>query len=119
MGDGTRRRTLVIAGAIGIGAVAAATAWLLLPLTHGADFAQFHFHARKWLAGGDAYSGGYPVMRATRVIPEPFFYPFPTLLAIAPFALLPLGAAVSAFVGVSAAILAFAVLSRAPQRLPL
>jgi hypothetical protein len=119
MSDVTRRGAFGIAGAVAIGAIAATTAWLLLPLTHGADFAQFHFHARKWLAGGDAYSGGYPVMRATRVIPEPFFYPFPTLLAITPFALLPLGGAVSAFVGVSATILAYAVLSRAPQRLPL
>jgi len=108
-----------IAGALAIGATAAIAAWLLLPLTHGADFAQFHFHARKWLSGGDAYSGGFPVMRATRVVPEPFFYPFPTLLAVAPFALLPLGVAVSAFVGVSSALLAYAVISRCPERLPL
>jgi hypothetical protein len=108
-----------IAGALGIGTAAAVVAWLLLPLTHGADFAQFHFHARNWLGGGDAYSGGFPVMRATRVVPEPFFYPFPTLLAIAPFALLPLGAAVSAFVGVSTALLAYAVITRCPERLAL
>ncbi len=108
-----------IAGALAIGAGAAVVAWLLLPLTHGADFAQFHFHARKWLAGGDAYSGGFPVMRATRIVPEPFFYPFPTLLVIAPFALLPLGLAVAAFVGVSSAILAYAVISRCPERLPI
>ena len=108
-----------IAGALAIGGAAAAISWLLLPLTHGADFAQFHFHARKWLNGGDAYSGGFPVMRATRVVPEPFFYPFPTLLVIAPFAALPLGAAVAAFVGVSAALLAYAVIDRCPERLPL
>jgi len=108
-----------IAGALAIGLAAAVISTLLLPLTHGADFAQFHFHARKWLSGGDAYSGGFPVMRTTRVVPEPFFYPFPTLLAIAPFALLPLGIGVAAFVGVSAALLAYAVISRCPQRLPL
>ena len=108
-----------VAAAISIGVAAALVSALLLPLTHGADFAQFHFHARKWLTGGDAYSGGFPVMRATRVVPEPFFYPFPTLLAIAPFALLPLGPAVSAFVGISTALLAYAVISRCPERLPL
>ena len=108
-----------IAAACAIGVAAAVISALLLPLTHGADFAQFHFHARKWLSGGNAYSGGFPVMRATRVVPEPFFYPFPTLLAIAPFALLPLSAAVAAFVGVSAALLAYAVISRCPERLPL
>src|SRR5215510_5620658 len=108
-----------IAGALAIGVTAAMLSALLLPLSHGADFAQFRFHTRKWLSGGDAYSGGFPVMRATRVIPEPFFYPFPTLLAVAPFALLPLGVAVSAFVGISAALLAYAVISRCPERLPL
>lgn len=115
------RRTLVlrIAGALAIGAAAAVISGLLLPLTHGADFAQFHFHARKWLSGGDAYLGGFPVMRATRVVPEPFFYPFPTLLVLAPFAFLPLGPAVAAFVGVSAACLAYAVITRCPERLPL
>jgi len=108
-----------IAAACAIGVAAAVISALLLPLTHGADFAQFHFHARKWLSGGNAYSGGFPVMRATRVVPEPFFYPFPTLLAITPFALLPLGVAVATFVGVSAALLAYAVISRCPERLPL
>jgi hypothetical protein len=108
-----------IAGAIAIGAVAAVVSGFLLPLTHGADFAQFHFHARKWLQGGDAYSGGFPVLRGSRVVPEPCFYPFPALLVVAPFALLPLGAAVAAFVGVSAALLAYAVIGRCPERLPL
>ena len=108
-----------VAGAIAIGVTAAVISWFLLPLTHGADFAQFHFHARKWLNGGDAYAGGFPVMRATRAVPEPFFYPFPTLLVIAPFALLPLGVAVAAFVGISAGLLGYAVITRCPERLPL
>jgi len=108
-----------IAGAITVGTTAAAISLFLLPLTHGADFAQFHFHARKWLHGGDAYTGGFPVMRATRVVPEPFFYPFPTLLVIAPFAVLPLGFAAATFVGLSATLLAYAVISRCPERLPL
>jgi len=108
-----------LAGAVAVGTAAAVVAWLLLPLTNGADFAQFHFHARKWLGGGDAYSGGFPVMRATRVVPEPFFYPFPTLLALAPFARLPLGLAVALFVGASSALLAYAVMTQCPERLPL
>jgi hypothetical protein len=114
--DSHGRRIII---AVIIGLAAAAVSWLLLPLTHGADFAQFHFHARKWLGGGDPYSGGFPVMRATRVIPEPFFYPFPTLLIAAPFALLPLTAAVPAFVGLSGALLAYAVVTRCPDRIPL
>jgi hypothetical protein len=117
----TDRRSLRvhILGALAIGILAAVASALLLPLSHGADFAQFHFHARKWLDGGDAYSGGFPVMRAKRVVPEPFFYPFPTLLVLAPFALLPLGVAVAAFVGLSATLLAYAVITRCPERLPI
>jgi hypothetical protein len=113
----TVRGQIVAACAIGISA--AVISALLLPLSHGADFAQFHFHARKWVSGADAYSGGFPIMRASRVVPEPFFYPFPTLLAIAPFALLPLGVAVASFVGASATLLAYAVVSRCPERLPM
>jgi hypothetical protein len=58
-------------------------------------------------------------MRATRVVPEPLFYPFPTLLTVAPFALLPIRLAAAAFVAVSAAFLAFALVRRSPERLPL
>src|SRR5215212_8976012 len=89
------RRALVI---VAITIAATLISWLLFPINHGADFAQFHFAARNWLSGANAYDGGYPIMRATRVIPEPFFYPFPTLFAIAPFALMPLRVGMAAFV---------------------
>ena len=106
-------------GAVAIGLLAAAVSYALFPITHGADFAQFHYHARAWLAGKDPYSGGFPIMRATRVVPEPLFYPFPTLLAVAPFAMLPLRLAGAAFMGVSSAVLAYGVIRRAPHQLPM
>jgi len=108
-----------IGGAVAIGVVAGAANFALFPLHHGGDFVQFHYHARVWLDGGDPYAGGFPIMRATRVVPEPFFYPFPTLLAVAPFALLPIRIATAAFVAVSSAVLALGILWRSPERLPL
>src|SRR5262249_5203860 len=62
---------------------------------------------------------GFPVMRRTRIVPEPFFYPYPSLFLLAPFALVPLREATAAFVGVSAAVLAYGVLVRSPERLPM
>ena len=108
-----------LVGATIIGLAAGAVSFALFPITHGADFAQFHYHARAWLAGRDPYLGGYPIMRTTRVVPEPFFYPFPTLLAIAPFAWLPLPVATAAFVALSSGLLGYVVLRRAPHQLPL
>ena len=115
----TRNSTLRVGAAAAIGIAAAIVSLLLLPLTHGADFAQFYFHTREWLAGGNAYAGNFRVTPDTHVEPRPFFYPFPTLFAIAPFALLPLGVALAAFIGISSACLAFAVLARCPSRLPI
>lgn len=106
-------------GAVAIGLLAATVSYALFPITHGADFAQFHYHARAWLAGKDPYSGGFPIMRTTRVVPEPLFYPFPILLAVAPFAMLPLRLAGAGFMGVSSAVLAYAVIRRAPHQLPM
>jgi hypothetical protein len=103
-------RPRAAAWAIGIGFLACALIWLAFPFTHGADFAQFHFHARNWLAGRDPYTGGSGNMR-------PFLYPFPSLFALAPFALLPLRIATTVFVGGSAAILAWGILTRSPERL--
>ena len=112
-------RGRTIAAAIGIGAIVAALSWLGFARTHGADFAQFHFHARNWLAGKDPYAGGFPIMRRTRVVPEPFFYPFPSLFLLAPFALVPLREATALFVGASAAVLAWGILVTSPARLPM
>lgn len=113
--------TIVVAalGALAIGLGTGALSYALFPITHGADFAQFHYHARMWLAGQDPYAGGFPIMRATRVVPEPLFYPFPTLLAVAPFAPLPLPVAAAAFVGTTSALLAYAVIRWAPHQLPM
>ena len=105
--------------ALAIGFAAGGLYYGLFPLSHGADFIQFHYHARIWLSGTDPYGGGYPIMRATRVVPEPLFYPLPTVLALAPFAALPIRYAGAAFIAISTAILAFALLRRNPNQLPL
>lgn len=115
--DQVQIRNLGAASAISL--AAGALSFVLFPLHHGGDFVQFHYHAQSWLAGSDPYAGGYPVMRATRVVPEPLFYPFPTLLAVAPFTLLSVRVATAAFVAVTAALLAFGVVRRSPERLPL
>ena len=105
--------------ALALGLVAAVLVWLLFPFSHGADFAQFHFHARNWLAGRDPYEGGFPIMRHTRVVPEPFFYPFPTLFVLAPFAVVPLRVGYALFAGASTTLLAWATLRESPERLPM
>jgi hypothetical protein len=107
------------AGAIAIGFVVASLAWIAFPFTHGADFAQFHFHARNWLAGHDPYAGGFPILRRTKIVPEPFFYPFPSLFVLAPFALFPLRLALALFIGASSAVLAWGILAKSPERLPM
>ena len=112
-------RSRAAALALFVGLAAGALSFSLFPFTRGADFAQFHYHARHWLAGRDPYVGGFPVMRATRVVPEPLFYPFPTVIALAPFALLPLRAAAAAFIAVCTALLAYAVARTSEERLPL
>ena len=110
---------LHLCAAAAIGLAAGAINFALFPLHHGGDFVQFHYHARTWLSGRDPYAGGFPIMRGTRMIPEPLFYPFPTLLAVAPFALLSVRVATATFVGVLAGLLAFGVIRRCPERLPL
>jgi hypothetical protein len=119
MHEDARNRWRAIGAAVVIGCLIAAVSWIAFPFTHGADFAQFHFHARNWLAGRDPYVGGFPILRQTRVVPEPFFYPFPTLFVLAPFALVPLRAAMALFVGSSTALLAWGILAKSPERLPM
>jgi hypothetical protein len=110
-------RRAATAAAIGLGV--ALFAWLLFPASHGADFAQFHFHARNWLSGRDPYAGGFPIMRRARVVAEPFFYPFPTLFLLAPFALVPLRVGYVLFAAASSTLLAWAILIKSPERLPM
>lgn len=115
--DALRAKRVAVAAVIGV--AAGALNFALFPLHHGGDFVQFHYHTRSWLAGNDPYSGGYPIMRATRIVPEPFFYPFPTLFAVAPFAFLSVRFAAAAFISLSSALLALGLLRRSPERLPL
>jgi hypothetical protein len=109
------KRSILIA--LIVGGIVAAAVWLTFPFTHGADFAQFHFHARNWLAGRDPYAGGFPIARRTRVVPEPLFYPLPSLFVLAPFALLPLREGMTLFVGASTALLAWGLVVKSPERL--
>jgi hypothetical protein len=112
-----RLRQLGIAAAIGI--AAGAVNFALFSLHHGGDFVQFRYHASVWLRGADPYAGGYPIMRGGRVVPEPLFYPFPALLVIAPFTLLPVRIATAAFVASSAGVLALGLLRQSSESLPL
>jgi len=114
-----RRETVrIFAVSAAIGLAAGTLAWFLFPYSHGADFAQFHFHARNWLAGRDPYVGGFPIMRRTRVVPEPFFYPFPALFLLAPFALVPLRLGYALFAAASTVLLSWCILLKSPERLP-
>src|SRR5947208_14321940 len=110
MAHAVGRRIGPILGALAVGVASGAIALALLPVSHGADFAQFHFAAKKWISGADAYAGGFPVMRSKGIAPEPFFYPFPALLFLSPFAVVPFAASVFLFVGTSAALLGYAVI---------
>jgi hypothetical protein len=112
-------KTRIIGAAMAIGLLAAILVWFVFPYSHGADFAQFHFHARNWLAGRDPYAGGFPIMRRTRVVPEPFFYPFPALFLLAPFALAPLRVGYALFAAASTTLLAWAILVKSPGSLPM
>src|SRR5215467_3306446 len=103
--DDKPARGQTIGAAIAICCVVAAVSWMAFPYTHGADFAQFHFHTRNWLAGRDPYVGGFPIARGNRIVPEPLFYPLPSLFVLAPFAPLPLRASMALFVGGSTGML--------------
>jgi hypothetical protein len=115
--ESSRGRAIAVALAIGV--AVGVLSWMAFPFTHGADFAQFHFHSRSWLAGHDPYVGGFPIMRRTRVVDEPLFYPLPALVVLAPFALLPLRFSMALFVGASTTLLSWGILAKSPERLPM
>jgi len=76
------------------------------------DFEFYWRGARLWLDGRDPYamragSAGWP-------LPDVLFYPLPAVMALVPFAKLPLSAAVALFVGVPMGLLAWC-LSRVEQ----
>jgi hypothetical protein len=111
-----RRRGLT---ALGIGLVAAAINWLIYELARGSDFRVFHFAAQVWLSGRNPYSIGIPIPRSGGVVvSEPFYYPFPALVAMAPFALLQIRVAAATFVGLSTTLLAYGLLRRTPEKMP-
>lgn len=113
----SRRRSGLIA--VGIGFAAATFNWLIYELAGGSDFLIFHFAARVWLSGGNAYAVGIPIPRGGGVVvAEPFYYPFPALVAMAPFAVLQIRVAAATFVGLSATLLAYGFLRRAPEKMP-
>jgi hypothetical protein len=100
------------------GITAGALNWALFAIGHGSDFYVFHFAARVWLSGGNPYAVGFPVMGTTQLHREPFYYPFPALVVMAPFALLPLRFAGALFVGISTTLLTFGLLGRRPECVP-
>src|SRR6476469_3636927 len=109
---GLRRRAV-----IGLAAALVAGAYVLWfdALTHqygpgGSDFDQLWFAARVLVHGRDPYQAIGPG-RAFEW-GWPLLYPLPTVIAVLPFAALPLLAARIAFVGISAGLLAFALSAR-------
>lgn len=81
------------------------------------DFLAFWYAARAFMHDLDPYIVTPSV--APYFVNDRFFYPFPSVLAIVPFAALPLAVAGSLFFGVSSALLAFAVTRDDYARLPL
>ena len=81
------------------------------------DFLAFWYAARAYLQGLDPYAvtpSGAPYF-----VDDRFFYPFPAVLAVLPFARLPLAWAGAVFFGLSSGLLAFAVTRESYARLPL
>lgn len=81
------------------------------------DFLAFWFAARAFVHGLDPYI--VTPSEAPYFVNDKFFYPFPSVLAIVPFAGFPLAVAGALFFGVSSALLAFAVTRDDYARLPL
>lgn len=81
------------------------------------DFLAFWYAARSFIGGLDPYA--VTPSAAPYFVNDRFFYPFPSVLAIVPFAGLPLAAAGALFFGLSSALLAFAVTRDNLVRLPL
>lgn len=81
------------------------------------DFLAFWYAARAWLQGLDPYAVTPNV--APYFIDDRLFYPFPSVLAIVPFAKLPLAAGGAVFFGISSGLLAFVLTRDGYARLPL
>jgi hypothetical protein len=84
---------------------------------HGAgDFLAFWYAARAWLAGLNPY--GVTPSEAPYLVDDPFVYPLPSILAVAPFAALPLRWAAAVFFGLSSSLLGYALSRDRWDRLP-
>jgi hypothetical protein len=81
------------------------------------DFLAFWYAARAFIQGLDPYA--VTPSAAPYFVNDRFFYPFPSVLAIVPFAGLPLVVAGALFFGLSSALLAFAVTRDDLARLPM
>ena len=81
------------------------------------DFLAFWYATRAFLHGLDPYS--VTPSAAPYLIGDRYFYPFPSVLAVVPFAPFPLPTAGALFFGVSSALLAFAITRTGYARLPL
>jgi hypothetical protein len=105
-------RTGRVVVSIGVALAAAAIAAILAtrPAVHQ-DFEFYWRAAALWLRGIDPYTLR-PGQRDWP-LPDPFFYPLPAVLALAPLAWLPQAVAVAIFVGVPAGFLAWRLSSQA------
>src|SRR6185503_4281984 len=110
------RRRLGISIAIGVAAGLLAYAFLNRPGLRG-DYFFVWSAARSLFAGQNPY-------HVIAVGPENpandvFLYPLPALLIVAPFAWLPIAASGGVFLGISSALLAYALTRNGFHRLPL
>ena len=97
---------------LGVGLAGGAVSWYFwtIPHTNPSDFAQLWAAARGFLQGVNPYE----VVGPGRPFEWdfPLLYPLPAVVAAVPFALLPLHLADALFVGLGAAVLAWALTSR-------
>ena len=106
--------------ALTIGLLSGTLYWAMFSVHHGSDFLVFHFASKVWLSGKNAYAIGLPIMRGSpHPVAEPFYYPFPALVAIAPLTWMSVRVAGATFVGVSSGLLAFGVARESTERLPI
>ena len=81
------------------------------------DFLAFWYAARAWLAGLNPYA--VTPSDPPYFIHDRFFYPMPTVLAVTPFAAMPLAAGAATFFGLSSALLGYALSRDRWNRLPM
>jgi hypothetical protein len=98
-----RRRA---AFAIVVGTIAGLYAWLGIVIHRGSFVPDFQFF---WSSARILLSGGNPYVGFPTPVPDPLYYPLPTVLAAVAVAWLPLALAAGVAVGISAAVLAWVI----------